>query len=92
MIGRRVKGEPELVDAGGLKAKLSEFASSGVPRYSADAKVVEAFGGVSLAHPDAAQIAKRSGELSPDSGPKVPLEPHYLRAPYITSPKNRALG
>ena len=92
VIDRRVKGEPELVDAEGLKAKLSELASSGVPRYSADAKVVEAFGGVSLAHPDAVQIAKRSGGLSPDRWRKVPLEPHYLRAPYITSPKNRAQG
>lgn len=92
VVDRRVMGEPDLVDAEGLEAKLSEFASSGIPRYSADAKVVETFVGLSLAHPDAVQIAKRAGELSPENWLEVPLEPHYLRAPYITSPKQRGLG
>ncbi len=92
VIDRRVTGEPDLIDAEVLEAKLSELASSGVPLYSADSKVVEAFASVSLAHPDAAQLAKRAGELSPADWPEAPLEPHYLRAPYITTPKKKALG
>ena len=72
VIDRRVTGEPDLIDAEVLEAKLSELASSGVPLYSADSKVVEAFASVSLAHPDAAQLAKRAGELSPADWPEAP--------------------
>ena len=31
-------------------------------------------------------------QLTAADWPEAPLEPHYLRAPYITTPKKKALG
>lgn len=86
---RKLQGEPELVPDDGMGARLEAFAADGLGLFSADEKVVAAFPGVVLAHPSAARLAIRHRETDFGGAVSAPLEPVYLRAPYITEPKAR---
>lgn len=86
--GRQLQGEPELHTGEKLGELLDDAFSSGLSVFTADRSVAEHFEGCALAYPEAAILACRAadgGKAVWDS--KVPLEPYYLRAPYITTPK-----
>ncbi len=87
VLKRKLQGEPELIETGEVEAKLEEISGRGIPVYSAESAVVEAYEAVALAHPDAAKLAREVGKGNPADWSEAPLEPHYLRAPYITTPK-----
>lgn len=83
----KLEGEPELLSADALENRLREI-GNGAPVYSPDEGVVTRFPSIRSAFPSAAAIARRASEVAFDSsGGAPPLEPHYLRAPYITTPK-----
>lgn len=81
-----LRDEPLLLPAEELEQRLEGIQGQ---IYSAEETVVERFRPVELAFPRAQMIGKRASQrvISDESEP--PLEPHYLRAPYITTPKSR---
>jgi tRNA threonylcarbamoyladenosine biosynthesis protein TsaB len=84
---RKLQGGPELVEEADLAAVLAPLLADGLAVHTCDAKVVEAVTGAILSYPEAGRLAARYrcadlGHLS-----ITPLEPVYLRAPYITVPK-----
>jgi tRNA threonylcarbamoyladenosine biosynthesis protein TsaB len=85
--GRRLQGEPGLFDRDEAAARIAAFADEGLGCYSADETVVAAFDGVMTAHPSATRLARRHLHEDFKAGKTIPLEPVYLRAPYITEPK-----
>ncbi len=82
-----LQGEPELIEASLIDERLAASAGS-PPLLTSDAKVAEAISGALLAYPSAERLARRFRDFDLRSTP-VPLEPVYLRAPYITEPKAR---
>lgn len=83
---------PVLLDEKGLKDAIAEARGSGWPVFSADATLWERGKelGVSEGYPTAGRLARRWAQLSRKhfaERANVPLEPHYLRAPYFTTPK-----
>ena len=84
---RKLVGEPKLVDAEKIESDLVLAREKGLRQFTSDKKVTEKVEGVELAFPSAERLP-----LLPISSwaESVPLEPHYLRAPYITTPKRRA--
>jgi tRNA threonylcarbamoyladenosine biosynthesis protein TsaB len=87
IVDRRLKGEPELIGENEFAARLADLAGGGIGCYSADGKVVAAHPGVIPAHPSASRLARRHRDADFAGAGSVPLEPVYLRAPYITEPK-----
>lgn len=81
-----LQGEPELIDADRIDEKLA--ASANLPLLTSDAKVAEAITTATLAFPCASRLARRVRDFDLATCP-TPLEPVYLRAPYITEPKSR---
>ena len=82
--------EPELLTEQGLIADLTLLHRDGVPVFTADPALAAAHPGVRHALPDARLLARRAAALAADAIAPLadqPLEPHYLRAPYITTPK-----
>ncbi|MBU6178485.1 MAG: tRNA (adenosine(37)-N6)-threonylcarbamoyltransferase complex dimerization subunit type 1 TsaB [Verrucomicrobia bacterium] len=86
---RKLQGEPELVPDEAMGARMEALSTEGLGLYSADEKVVAANPGVILAHPSAVRLAIRQRESDFGGSDRAPLEPVYLRAPYITEPKAR---
>ena len=86
---RLLQGEPELVDETAIADYLSPFLAEGLAVHSSDAKVVEAIPGAKLSFPSAARLAGRFQNADFAALSTTPLEPIYLRAPYITTPKAR---
>jgi len=83
---RTLIDEPQLIDADKIEAALSPLRDRGLQCFTADRRVTEMVENVELAFP----LAERLPLTSPENWPaNVPLEPHYLRAPYITMPKKR---
>lgn len=86
-------GEAALIDAVELRAVLAEAQRARVPVCSADPSLWDAgsgFEGIAEGYPLASRLAEKAAALSDEEvGERVarPLEPHYLRAPYITTPK-----
>lgn len=87
---RVLQGEPELLSEGEVQARLDSFRDEGLSVHSPDAKIVERLPGAVLSYPDAARLAARFREADLWTFAELPLEPHYLRAPYITEPKRRS--
>lgn len=86
----RLSGEPQLTDQPGLIADLTLLHRRGNPVYTADPALAAAHAGVIHSVPDAARLAHRAAALNATTIARLvgePLEPHYLRAPYITTPK-----
>ncbi|MEM7600747.1 MAG: tRNA (adenosine(37)-N6)-threonylcarbamoyltransferase complex dimerization subunit type 1 TsaB, partial [Verrucomicrobiota bacterium] len=89
VVGRTLEGEPELNAEESVKEQVSELIQSQDSCYvTADQKVSEIIPGVKLCYPVASHIAIRALGVSPSQWPsEAVLQPHYLRAPYITTPK-----
>lgn len=83
---RKLIDEPQLIDVDKAGPVLTPLYDRGLPCYTADRRVTEMVENVELAFP----AAERLPLTSPGSWPAaMPLEPHYLRAPYITTPKQK---
>ncbi len=88
---RELRGEPELLPEEEAIAQVSAIVSCGESSfYSADTKVCAAIPGVTHSFPTATRIARAALRNDPSTWPTdALLEPHYLRAPYITQPKSK---
>ncbi|NLT71336.1 MAG: tRNA (adenosine(37)-N6)-threonylcarbamoyltransferase complex dimerization subunit type 1 TsaB [Verrucomicrobiaceae bacterium] len=86
VIDRRLRGEPALIDVAEIEAHLAPLRERGLPLHTSDPKVAERLPGARLSTPSAGKLAALFGDRDFESGPVV-LEPHYLRAPFITTPK-----
>jgi tRNA threonylcarbamoyl adenosine modification protein YeaZ len=87
--GGKLEGEPDLLSAEDLESRLQEIDESEAV-YSPDDSVLTRFPSIRQSFPSAEKIAKRASLSSFDvSEGTPPLEPHYLRAPFITTPKTR---
>lgn len=82
----RLVGEPDLIDAGTVESRLSSFRERNLGFFTADKQVAEKLDNVELKFPSATCLPIDPPETWPEFSP---LEPHYLRAPYITTPKKR---
>jgi len=96
VVDRQLRSEPELIECGDsfeteFEKIFEPFLNRNLPIYSSDQKLTDLIAIFAPAFSDAAQIARRAGEVVPANWPEAPLEPHYLRAPYITTPKKKAL-
>lgn len=79
--------ETKLLDEASLAPALAALRELGVPLFSAERSVLAVDFGAVEAYPCAAQLARQAGERL-RSGPfESPLEPIYLRDPFITYPK-----
>ena len=88
---RECEGEPMLVEEEGLVGELTRWKETGIPVVSADPGLIERFESVSLGRPSAKRLAERAARLEGKTIERLqaePPEPHYLRAPYITTPKS----
>lgn len=82
-----VDGDPELLEEAELRARLESLDDG--PVYSADRSVRECFEGIRAGRPSAEWIGRIAGRTDPGQWPApARLEPHYLRPPYITTPKS----
>ena len=90
IISGVLSAEPELVTQQGLVDDLTLLSQQEIPVFTSDPVVADAFESVTLAQPVAERLARRAAVLSAEDIARravEPLEPHYLRAPYITMPK-----
>lgn len=87
--GGTLAGEPELIPSAGFAARLDEVRADGEPVYTPDPRVVDAELGIVLGHPGPGRLARKAGlQLESDEqDTAAAMEPHYLRPPYITTPK-----
>lgn len=97
VIDGRLKGGVKLIPEEDFSEQLNDLRSKGcIPEFfSPDKNVASDFEFVELSQPGATAIGRISGDLSlnnkgidPDN-PDIRLEPHYLRPPYITTPKKQ---
>lgn len=90
--GRELAGEPRIVEAEEIEARLERLrAELPWPVLTADAALSERFPGVGLCFPSAARLGALAAPAPPRPAACPPLEPHYLRPPFITQPKPRQL-
>lgn len=85
----KLRGEPDLLIEQGLVADLTLLRQRGLPVVTAEEAVAERFG-AALVYPVAGKLAAVAAEWPRakfEALAEQPLEPHYLRAPYITMPK-----
>ena len=88
VIGGVLEGEPKLVSRDELMV-LCEGPQQ-APIFTSDPSLAGAFPGVGLAFPTARRLAESTSRRTTEelsAAAERPLEPHYLRAPYITKPK-----
>ncbi len=86
----RLAAEPDLVTKEGLVADLTLLSERRIPVFTADRALADAHPTVSHTLPTADRLAARAARLDPAAIGRLasePLEPHYLRAPYITEPR-----
>ncbi|MDF1823179.1 MAG: tRNA (adenosine(37)-N6)-threonylcarbamoyltransferase complex dimerization subunit type 1 TsaB [Verrucomicrobiales bacterium] len=89
LVSRVLQCDPELLPEDVVIEQVGRSMEAGEGDcFTADRKVADAIDGVRLSYPTAVGVAIRAqatalSEWSRD----VVLEPHYLRAPYITTPK-----
>ncbi len=86
VIERKLQGEPALIEAAEIEAHLAPLRERGLNLYTPDPKVTGALSDARLSFPSAGKLAALFGDADFESGTVV-LEPHYLRAPFITMPK-----
>lgn len=84
-----LQAEPELLPEDEVISSIDESIKGGQgPHFTADSKVANSIEGVVLSSPTAARVAAKAlATPLTDWSEKAALEPHYLRAPYITTPK-----
>lgn len=86
---RLLQGEPELVEESDLPARIAPFLEMGWKIHSSDPKALEILPETCLSFPLARLLVSGFGEEDLLTRASTSLEPHYLRAPYITTPKAR---
>lgn len=92
VIDRKLQGEPLLVEAGAIEARLDPLRKKGLSIHTPDVRMTEVCGDAILSFPRAAFLVMCFREIGFEAGKAVVLEPHYLRAPYITLPKGKQPG
>lgn len=92
VVDRRLVSDPQLVASDDVEASLKAFRDRGLDILTPDASVASAIADARLSYPHARQLASVAGNWSDERwSESAPLEPHYLRAPYITTPKKKAV-
>ena len=86
VLDRQLQNEPAMIDAAEINAYLAPLRERGLYLYTPDPKVTTILPDARLSFPSAARLAVLFGDGDFESGTVV-LEPHYLRAPFITMPK-----
>ena len=87
----KMQGEPELLDEEEVGRRIEILLQSNATLVTPDSSVADRWEGVSLSYPDAEGMFRNHDFPASDSWPaEITLEPHYLRAPYITIPKKKA--
>jgi tRNA threonylcarbamoyladenosine biosynthesis protein TsaB len=86
VIDRKLQGEPALVEVAEIESHLAPLRERGLALHTPDAKVIDFLPDARLSYPAARKLASLFGDSDFGEGPVV-LEPHYLRAPFITMPK-----
>jgi tRNA threonylcarbamoyl adenosine modification protein YeaZ len=86
---RHLQNEPELMEQIEFEARLSR--SNGCPVLTVDQGVSDQFPSVEQSFPTVENVAARAAALfdSASEVPMQPVEPHYLRPPYITKAKKK---
>jgi len=84
---RILQGEPDLIAEAEVAGFLENPLAEGLALHTSDPKVATAFPLAILSFPVAGRLAARFRETDFSAMPRTALEPHYLRAPYITLPK-----
>ena len=87
---RILKGEPDLIAEAEVAGFLECFLAEGHAVHTSDPKVAAALPESILSFPEAGRLATRFRETDLGAIARTALEPHYLRAPYITLPKAKA--
>lgn len=86
---RELVSEPDLIDAEKFRALLLTFQA---PLFTPDTHIADEFESISLAFPTATELAKIAAGFDAETVAKLakkPLEPHYLRPPFITVAKKK---
>ncbi len=86
---RQLTAEPDLIDADEFAASISGFPT---PIYTADAHLAEEYESVTPGYPTASALAEAVSAFDAatiQSMAEKPLEPHYLRPPFITVAKKK---
>lgn len=85
---RSLVAEPSLFPEEEAMAQVQAALASGATHFfTADERVSEKIPGVVLSFPDAEGVARRALATPVEAWEETTLEPHYLRAPFITKPK-----
>ncbi len=88
----KLQGEPELIEMEPFAEKLQSARSGNLPVVTPDKKMADQFDDVTLTQPVAELIARKAATIISTEGCEEispPLEPHYLRPPFITKPKKK---
>ncbi len=92
VVDRTLVSEPGLVASDDVETSLKRFRDRGLDILTPDASVASVIDGAQLSYPHARELATEAAKWAPERwSDSAPLEPHYLRAPYITTPKKKAL-
>ncbi len=86
---RELVSEPDLIDAEKFAALLPTFQAR---LFTPDFHVADEFESITLAFPTATELAKIAADFDAETVAKLakkPLEPHYLRPPFITVAKKK---
>ena len=87
----QLTAEPELISDDAIEERVDSLRETGKPLVTADESVANRWEEVRLCYPEAENLCRMAGARDPKEwGESGPLEPHYLRAPYITKPKKRS--
>ncbi|MEM9280739.1 MAG: tRNA (adenosine(37)-N6)-threonylcarbamoyltransferase complex dimerization subunit type 1 TsaB [Verrucomicrobiota bacterium] len=84
-----LRNEPSLFEVEKAREVVREISDSGRPVVSADESVVQLEQSVLLSYPVASRLIDRVTDRMVANWKATNLEPHYLRAPYITKPTTR---
>jgi len=80
--------EPKLISEEDIAERMDSLRETGRPLVTADESVAKRWEDIRLSYPEAENLCRIAGGRDPKDWEKSrPLEPHYLRAPYITTPK-----
>lgn len=89
ILNRRLVKEPEMVEKGQWLDELAMLRHKGLNIYTTE-KPLAAEDGIELRCPEATELAREASLMEGGEWSKLadqPLQPVYLRAPYITQPK-----
>lgn len=88
VLQRKLQGEPALIEMAGIEDYLAPLRERGLRLYTPDPKVTEFLPEARLSFPSAGKLGSLFGAANFESETVV-VEPHYLRAPFITMPKTK---